>query len=309
MKKFISLFALLLILIGCDDGDMTFETFNFADATPQICSSRELLYKTNGTEALLLDVDFDYFANFAKDTTFTLPANSIIYRNYTGTVSGSSVICAGIPPANPQVVEEWFSLAGAKLNVFSALVNDNEGNPTGYSHTITIKSAEFNKGDEIIVIENSSYGTFTTNLSYDFDFPSETTISKCDNTNVLYKRNLNESLLLDLTTEVYEDLFPNQETDTPRTQQVDPNDNRVIFDVYTGNITDNVICGSVPPVTPTILERWNATGTISVTTNYNETTMQYEHSVKLIDVEFTNSLNSEEHFEFAEFDLGIYTTE
>ena len=311
MKKYISLFA-ILFLLSCDDGDMTFQTFNFANADPQVCSDRELLFKTNGTEALLLDVDFRYFSNSEKDTTYTLSANSIIYRNYSGPVSGSSVLCANIPPATPQVVEEWFSVQGAQLNVSSFPVTDENGILTGYSHVITIISAEFNQGDENAVFTNTSFGTYDTTLNYVFDFPSET-VSKCTTNNVLYKRNLNEGLIIRLTPEDFAALFSNTTTDPEnpedyRSLVIDPNDNRVIFDVYSGNITDEVICGDVDPVTPTIEERWNAEGEIRVTTSYNSTTLQYEHSVKLIEAEFTNSLNIAETFTFDEYDLGVFTT-
>ncbi len=303
MKKLIGLLA-VLFLMGCDDGDMSFETFDFSDSEPQVCGESDVLFKINGTEVLILNIDFENFSNVAKNDTITLEANDLIYRNYNGNVS-SSVICSVIPPANPQVIEEWGSSQGAKINIFSSPITDDEGITTGYSHVIKIISVEFNKGDETIVITDNNFGSYTTDLSYNFDF-TEGTVNRCTN-GLLYKRNLNESIVLALTPEAYASLFPNENSDAPRTITVDPNDNRLIFDIYTGNITADVICADVPPVTPTIAERWNAEGTISVTTEFDTVNNDYRHNIKLIGVVFVNSLNPQETFEFDEYDLGDYT--
>ncbi|MCR5863588.1 hypothetical protein LRS05_16380 [Flavobacterium sp. J372] len=55
-EKDIWAFAMLFLLTGCDDGDITFKSFNFTNATAQACTNSGIIYKVQGSEALLLQL-------------------------------------------------------------------------------------------------------------------------------------------------------------------------------------------------------------------------------------------------------------
>ena len=55
MKRDFSLLFFVLILNGCDDGDLTLETIDFEAATTQSCSDNNIIYKLKESEALLLE--------------------------------------------------------------------------------------------------------------------------------------------------------------------------------------------------------------------------------------------------------------
>ena len=63
MKKFLGILVCLLMLNGCDDGDLTIETINFEDVQASSCG--ETIYKLNGNEALYMKIpaSFNAFSN------------------------------------------------------------------------------------------------------------------------------------------------------------------------------------------------------------------------------------------------------
>lgn len=318
MKKLSALFAIVILVFACDDGDMTFKDFNFGDVTTaQLCTANEFLYKINGTEVLILDVNInEYFSNVdgAIDTITVNSANKVIYRNYSGTVT-SSAICTSLPPATPTVVEEWNASQGGELTVTTTKLVSDDGD-VSYEHSISIVRLEFVKDDETIVIENQNYGTYTTSQGFDFDFEdfSNGTInpSKCDSGDesapkIIYEINSDEVLKIIITSENFNTLFVNQVTgiDAPRVLELDETDNRVIFDVYSGTASGTVVCSNTPPITPVVEQRWLTTGEIWVTTE-EVVVGEFQHTVIFHDVTFFNSTNDEESFKPTEDENGNY---
>lgn len=317
MKKLLAILSVILF-ISCDDGDMTFKSFDFGDATLQYCSLNDLIYKYNGTEMLILDIPSSYFANVEGIETVVIGNNNkVIYRNYNGTAN-SSVICSDIPPSSPIVIEEWNASSGGTLTIQTEKLEDNS-----FQHIITIDYLEFVNGEQSTVIESESFGTYTTEQSYQFEFivdsnDNEIDVLHCDgDAGLIFKYNAYyEALKLDLTPEVKNILFVDEVTtgDEYRVYEFDE-DNRVIFDIYSGSLSSNVICSNVPPVNPVTLERWNGDGgEIRVRTSISEVDGSYEHYITLIGVTFINSGNTEETFEIqdyypedeTEYPFGVY---
>ncbi|MFM2367869.1 MAG: hypothetical protein RL619_165, partial [Bacteroidota bacterium] len=105
MKRVVSLLALVMLLNGCDDGNLTQEDINFEDIPTQSCSINNIIYKLKDTESLLLEIPETSFTN--EPSTVGEPtlldinsANRVVYRFYNGTVSATN-ICETIPPATP----------------------------------------------------------------------------------------------------------------------------------------------------------------------------------------------------------------
>lgn len=307
MKKILGMAALLLI-IGCDDGDMTFQTFDFSNAIVRSCTENpEIIYKVNGTEALILKLSPGSFANTPTGTTPRIVtiggANTLQYLKFGSDVdSGSnSIICEALPPISPS--EIWNANGGTIRIVTVANFEDETDTTivTGYTHTITIVNASFVRNDETIIIEDNEFGDYKTQLDYIFNFNgTNSSVQQCTivNTDRLYITNQNEVLQLDLDMET---LFPNSTTapEIPRTQVLNA-ENEITFIIYSGNgFTENHICNpgdlnNSPSVF--VSGSWIATaGSIEVTTT-SPTVGQFEHQIKLVNVTFTNTQNSAETF-------------
>lgn len=307
MKKLIALLSVILF-ISCDDGDMTFKDFNFGDATVQYCSLNDLVYKYNGSEMLILDVEPSYFSNVEKLDTIVLgPFNKVIYRNYNAQAS-SSAICSEIPPSSPIVIEEWSASAGGTLKIKTIKVTNQETGEVNYQHVIDIIYLEFINGEQRTVIQGQNFGTYTTPQSYNFKFiedsqGNEINVLHCENNGLIFKYNLDEALVLNLSEDAKNALFIDEVTpeDEYRTWELTNND-RIIFDLYSGNLSVDVFCSNTPPVSPVRTERWNGEdGEIRVRTSISEVDGAYVHYITLAGITFVNSTDTEQTFEIEEY--------
>lgn len=303
MKKFFCL-LFTVVLFGCDDGDMTVKNFNFGDGAVLSCSEEsDFIYKVNGTEAFILKIQPSSFIGVPAVRTATIPQAGFVYRNYTST-AGSSVICSELPPSTPTVAEEWTSVAGGTVKIETLERRDEDNILLGHTHTITFTSLTVTKGDEQIVLDGVIYGTFSTNLSYTFDFTDNDgnplTPQDCDN-GLVYTLKSNEVLLLDFPAGTFTEV-PGEQTIT-----LNSTNQRAILDIYTSSPGASNICNAVPPTTPTVKERWNAEtgGTIKIVTTLDPLT-GYRYQITLVNVNFINSDNSGEAFIVTDYDFGTY---
>ncbi len=148
-----------------------------------------------------------------------------------------------------------------------------------------------------------------------FDF-SSVAASQCIGANAsffIYYTNEREALFLQIPATN----FPNIITpiNTPRIVNI-TSSNKVIYRVYNGNVTSTNICSAIPPVSPIVVEEWNATsGVIEIETfanrQTNETTGQsfitgYTHTIKLVNTLFIKGDGNQQLFD--ELTLGAYVT-
>lgn len=307
MKKLAALFAALILISSCDDGDMTLKSFNFGDANAQTCANG-LLFKINGTEALILDLQESAFANVATGTEGRIitigSGNSIRYRNYSGNVSSSS-LCAELPPASPVVSEEWIGIGGTIRIITTPVVGEDNTTITGYSHAVTLVNVTFTKGEETIIINDNDFGTINTTLDYSFNFEgADNAYSSCNG--LIYRINQDESLILALAGGIINNANGTTTTDLGIT--TDGTD--VIFNVYSANPSSANICYGVPPISPVVSQRWYATsGTLKVDSVLDTTGTFYTHTLTLQNAVFTNADGSGETFtRTGDYVLGTYVT-
>ena len=52
MKRFLGILFLVVIISGCDDGDLFLEDINFDKATVATCANNDIIYKLNKKEAI-----------------------------------------------------------------------------------------------------------------------------------------------------------------------------------------------------------------------------------------------------------------
>lgn len=113
----LGLFGVLLFW-GCDDGDVSVQSFDFENQQLSYCDNDQsiLFYVQNssGTEAVLADlvVNLDNLLE-AGIVNFELSSstNNVTYRIFDN-APGAEYFCSAIPPTSPNVVEEFGGVSG-----------------------------------------------------------------------------------------------------------------------------------------------------------------------------------------------------
>lgn len=316
MKRIIG-FVCLLLLSGCDDGDMSVTTFNFTSQNLGKCANNTFIYNINQNEVLILDIPLNNFINFEETRVYTLNSgDKLVYRLYNGTVN-SAVLCSDFPLSEPKVTDEWTALAGATIEI-TTIANPDSVNGgilgiSGYTHHIVIKNVIFKKGSSQMIYEELTFGNYTTPNLIKFNFTEF--VNSCTTNNLLYKLNLREAIVMDLN----QNLFVNEETNgTPRTALVNNVNNPVIYKIFDNNVTGAYFCSTIPQTSPSVIEEWYAingeegvSGIIEVETEevFDEISGEsvgFIHHITLKNVTFANANTS---FTFEEYYVGGYGVE
>lgn len=303
MKKIFGLLALFLILSSCDDGDMTFQSFNF-DGDPVACSTTDNVYlKINGNEVLLLDLSSHPLTNVPSLTdtngdpvpeTFTLSLGTIKYRNYQNNSSSTSVpansVCTNIDNADISVLEEW--QGSGSISVITTKLETDANEPQQYVHSITLVDVSFTKGDETIRIENNFFGEIDSNTDINFAF-NDAAGDILDCTDNLYKLSGSESLQLFFASGVINNTVDT--TDVPLNSS-----NFLVYKDFTSTVSVTSICGNNPPASPTVEKNWQTEteGTVRIVTTAETVggVTVYNHDIYLVDVRFYNMFSAGEYF-------------
>lgn len=173
MKKLFGILVCALLLSSCDDGEIVLQSFNFDTVAIQKCSDKEVLFKINKEEMLLLDIPSVYFPNEitpdGEPRIVTISSiNRVLYRKYSGNVSNSS-ICDDVPPASPIVSNEWTAANGGTVEIITTAITvtdeiTGEVTTTGYNHQIRFINVQFVGSNDSFVFEEYLFGTYTTTL-------------------------------------------------------------------------------------------------------------------------------------------------
>lgn len=299
MKKIVALVAVLIAVVGCDDGDVDFKNFNFPSTTVSTCTENNLYYKTNGTEAIILEIspselynipsEFDENGDIIpKEVAITTTGlNKIIYRNYNGDASTANLICTddGLPVTSPNVIEEW---TGDGTILISTIENIVDGKLEGYIHAITLQEITFSSGEEDIRINNNDFGTFTSDIGFNFDFGNEEVpvAIACEGiaADRVYKISGNDVLILNFP----EGTFVNEIGDLPAIEfSAEEEEHELLFTVYAGAATSSAICDL--DTTIEIEQRWRASsGSAIVSTTEDPLNPgTFFHEIRLQDIIFT----------------------
>jgi hypothetical protein len=143
---------------------------------------------------------------------------------------------------------------------------------------------------------------------------SDVTADDCGNK--IFKLKDTEALFFEV--ENIASLFANDITPdgAPRTVPINAA-NRIFYRAYSGDITSDNICGSIPPATPSVIEEWTFTGgniqvtTTAITVNNTDPDFeggqkiqQYRHNIKFVGV----TKNTPQGSEILDYDFGFYNT-
>jgi hypothetical protein len=290
MKKIIGLFSLLLVLNGCDDGDLTVETIDFTDVTAVKCNLNDLIYKLKGNEILALEIPASQNAFINEPTIAGTPriialstTNRVVYRSYNGTAAADN-ICATVPASTPIVTEEWTAISGnVQITTTPVYITDPITNATKiskYNHYIVFKDITFNKPNGNQLYETFVFGNYqTTPTSLPFAFDVDL-IQKCSTSDEIYNFSGSESLVLKIPSTMY----PNA---VGTVSDLISATNTVTYKLFNGGLSQSYFCISPAPSTPTLNQEWNAqngvsgvSGIIEVETT-TETASSFRHTIHL----------------------------
>ena len=278
MKRVVSLLAILMLLNGCDDGNLTQEDITFEDIATQSCSINNIIYKLKEKESLLLEIPKTTFTNepniVGEPTILDInSANRVVYRFYNGTVSASN-ICETIPPITPIVTDQWTATDG-KIQIFTTAVKttnatDNSTRITGYNHNIVFKNVTFAKNSGTQVYETFPFGDYVTTATA-LPFQFDQTIEQCSSSSQIYNYTSSEALTLDIDRALI--VSSATPLNTPRTGLIGPTVNKLTYRLFSGLLTSSYFCVTPVPTTPIVSEEWiaasgvsNVSGIIEVTT-------------------------------------------
>ncbi|NDI99935.1 hypothetical protein GWA97_12665 [Flavobacterium sp. LaA7.5] len=302
MKKILALTAIVILALGCDDGDISFKSFNFpSTSTVSTCEENNLYYKTNGTEALILEISPAELYNIESElddngniiprevAISTSGANKILYRNYSGPANTSNLICngSGLPVTSPTVLEEW---TGDGTILIETTKDFNDGKLAGYTHRIILKEITFSNGDEDIRIIDNPFGSVNSAIGFNFNYgdEEEPTVVNCDNVaeDRLYKTSGNDVIILNFPANT----FVNEVGELPVINfSEEEEDYELLFKVYSGTVNTSIVCDL--DIAIEVEQGWRASsGTaVIVTTESDLIPGEFRHEIRLKDVEFTRT--------------------
>jgi len=318
MKKIFSLIAVLVLLSGCDDGDMTFKTFDFSEQNVQFCTVTTgiISYKLNTTtnEALIVELADGALINSENINpttgknelrTITISAtgsNRVTYRNYKS-LPGN--ICNSLTNGTTGDEEVWRGVG--ELSVFTSAVKDQKTDKIlSYKHLITLKNITFTNGEESITVNDNPYGTITIENGFTFNFASGTNevpgppaVYNCTNSDLLFNFKDTNALIIDVAN--FATTFPLAagSNTVEFTNSSGTTANRLTFTVYNGQLNIGRLCDSGGVTTspnPVEGKRWIAEkGTLVVETTFG-TGNAYSSNIYLKDIIFRNIDKSTESF-------------
>src|SRR5690606_3746951 len=182
MKKIILLVFGFMLAVSCDDGDMVFESLNFDDVALRKCEEKELYFKVKGQEMLLINLVSPTGEPLINDNlqvgeeleVLTNSTNQIVYRLYDSNISNQTMLCDDVPPAFPQVVDEYLSQENGSVLITKQLqVRGEESKQNNfsvaYNFSILFQNIVLSQGEQQIKYPNYTFGTYQAE-SYTLNF-------------------------------------------------------------------------------------------------------------------------------------------
>jgi hypothetical protein len=275
MKRFLGILICVFAFLGCDDGDLVVDTIDFTDVTTSSCSENNLIFKLKEGEALILNIPEESFANNPTDTGVPIKlnvdaTNQVVYNFYDGKVAAGN-ICDLIPPATPNIKNQWIASSGVIQITTTAVKKLNETDSstriTGYNNSIVFQNITFEKPDGTTQFyETFPFGDYLENIN-PLPFAFNGLLQICTNGGQVYDFSQSESFVMDIDPS----LIVNEVTpvDSPRIGVIGLVKNKLVYRLFTnGVLKPDYFCQTPPPVLPSVSEEWlgKEGGTIEVTT-------------------------------------------
>lgn len=168
MRKFFFLSLVAGLLFSCSDGNLEIDVIDFDSVSPQYCSApvattKNILFKINDTEALILELQSGVLNKGVVGETVTTESNvpgqsKLTYRIFSDNVT-TSYFCDDIPPVTPTVKKEVEAEDG--MVIIETTADEANGN---FVHTINLSGISFvtASGQRITNLTISNFGQVTT---------------------------------------------------------------------------------------------------------------------------------------------------
>lgn len=273
MKRFLGILICIIAFGGCDDGDLIVDTIDFTDVATKSCSTNNLLFKLKEGESLILNVPKETFANDATVEGNPIElnvssTNQVVYNFYDGKVADAN-ICDLVPPATPNVKNQWKASSGI-IQITTTAVKKldettNSTQITGYNNNIVFKNITFEKGNGTSQFyETFPFGDYLKTVDpLPFNFQKLLVI--CPSGQV-YEFSESEAFTLDIDPA----LIANAVTPvgSPRIGTIGAVTNKLVYRLFNGVVPPSYFCQATDPLLPTVNQTWlgKVGGTIEVTT-------------------------------------------
>jgi hypothetical protein len=279
MKRFLGILCCVIAFSGCDDGDLVVDTIDFSAVTAKKCANNNLIYKLKDNEALILNIPATSFGSnpsvVGTPTELVINSeNQVVYNFYEGKVADGN-ICDLLPPATPNVKNQWKASSGIIQITTTAVKKQDETNNstriTGYNYNIVFKNITFDKGDGTTQFyETFVFGDYFKQLDPALPFDFSELLNICSTTGEVYKFSANESFTLDIDPA----LIINEVTPvgSPRTAVIGAVNNKLTYRFFTnGVLAPEYFCQIPVPALPTVSQVWlgKSGGAIEVSTTTN----------------------------------------
>jgi len=299
MKRFLGILICVIAFGGCDDGDLIVDTIDFTDVSAQSCTDNNLLFKLKESESLILNIPKETFANDATEVGVPIEleinsTNQVVYSFYDGKVAAGN-ICDLIPPATPNIKNQWKASSGIIQITTTAVKKLNETNNsttiTGYNNNIVFKNITFNKGDGTTQFyETFAFGDYLKTVD-PLPFGFNGLLNICTSGQV-YDFSESESFTLNIDPA----LIANEVTPvgSPRTGVIGLVTNKLVYRLFNGVVPPSYFCQATDPLLPTVNQTWfgKAGGVIEVTTTTAGVPNTFKHTIILKNVTLEKDTNN-----------------
>ena len=284
MKNLLGLLFVFMLLVSCDDGNVTVQDISFEDVAAANCG--QIVYKVKNNEILLLKMS-DLVLAFTNDVTlpnqpriFSIgSSNSVSYRAYNGAASGDN-ICGSPPATKPDVIEEWKATGGTiEITTTISRSTNTTTNATtiiGYNHFVVFRNVTFEKPSGSQFYDTFNFGfvkTSFTPLNLTFTNTAKVCLS---GTNNIITNKIGSVVLMSY------DNVPNNISSTLGVKTAAITSTNQLFYRVFGNIDPiNYSCNATFPVSDNLQQEWKSTsGTVEINTETNGGT-SLKHTITL----------------------------
>ena len=332
MKRFFAFLLAILVLSGCDDGELTQVSFEFDDASAKPCGTGSpdfFIYKTQDRRTLIVQLPETSFENEISVDQTTPPLQlaingsniRLIYREYSGEITDNT-ICSVVPPANPIVTQEREATSGKITITTTAILSEPNANGatqiTNYLHTLVFTDLVFDLGDNTTQINEAiTQVTFQTLATGFTNFSNLTGVKSCTNNGVndatfLFKYQNDQALILDLSDSDAAFLFSNEPGPKKRYFSSETILTHAFFNTSTVFLNDAFFCSNPTPVTPPVIDSFTAEdGVTDISGIIEVTSLQsvngFKHTIVLKKVRLVKGTLKRElgnEFIFGEFETS-----
>ncbi|HEU4790490.1 MAG TPA: hypothetical protein VFS71_12440, partial [Flavobacterium sp.] len=248
MKQFLGILICVFAFTGCDDGDLIVDTIDFSDVTTSSCSDNNLIFKLKESESLILNIPEETFTEnpTAANDPIELDINAtnqVVYNFYDGKVATGN-ICDLIPPATPNIKNQWEASSGIIQITTTAVKKlnetDNSTRITGYNNSIVFQNITFTKPDGTTQFyETFPFGDYLKTIDQ-LPFGFQGLLNICTDSGQVYDFTESEAFTLNIDPALIDNVVT--PAGSPRTGVIGLVKNKLVYRLFNGVVPPSYFC-------------------------------------------------------------------